>query len=205
MIAHRLTRRTAFRVAAAFAGLFSLTMSSVFAILYLVISTDLTATLKDQIDDLRETFVEVGATSGRNALSAMVTRHTNVNPFDENVILLTDLDGNYIAGNILAIPRFHSWRAIPWPDLPFVRTWTMPTSSTAALGNWTNVKDGYLFVAGGNGDINDVQAILLDGLGWAVGLTAFSAVLGGLVLGLSAQRRVDAGGAGRSHAAADDV
>lgn len=192
MIAHRLTRRTAFRVAAAFAGLFSLTMSSIFAILYLVISNDLTATLKDQIDDLRETFVEVGATSGRNALSAMVTRHTSANPFDENVILLTDLDGNYIAGNILAIPRFHSWRAIPWQDLPFVRNWTMPTSSTAALGSWTNVKDGHLFVAGGNGDINDVQAILLDGLGWAVGLTAFSAVLGGLVLGLSAQRRVDA-------------
>ena len=67
MTAHRLTRRTAFRVAAAFAGLFSLTMSSIFAILYLVISNDLTATLKDQIDDLRETFVEVGATSGRTA------------------------------------------------------------------------------------------------------------------------------------------
>jgi len=192
MIAHRLTRRTAFRVTAVFAGLFSLTMSSVFAIIYFVISNELTNTLKDQIDDLRETFVEASATSGRNALSAMVTRHVNAAQSDENIILLTDLSGHYIAGNILAIPRFHSWRTIPWSHLPFVHRQSEPVSSNAVLGSWTKVRNGYLFVAGGNGDIKDVQTILLDGLGWAVGLTAISAILGGLALGVSAQRRVDA-------------
>ncbi|MGE0055256.1 MAG: sensor histidine kinase [Hyphomicrobium sp.] len=192
MTTHRLTRRTAFRVAATFAGLFAVTMSSIFAILYLVISTDLTNTLKDQIDDLRETFVEVGATGGRSGLAATVARHANATQPDDNIVLLTDLDGNYLAGNILAIPRFHSWKTIAWSKLPFLRRSTQNTSSDAVLGSWTKLKNGYLFVAGGNGDIKDVQAILLDGLGWAVGLTAFSAVLGGLILGLSAQRRVDA-------------
>lgn len=186
----RLTRRTAFRVAALFVALFSVTMIAVFAILYFVISRDLRASLKDQVDDLRQTLVSVAGAGGRHALVALVKRHAT-SQSEESYLVLTDRDGNYIAGNILPVAHFHGWKTIPLGDLPFLSANRPPTSSKAVLGSWSVLKNGHLFVALGDSDVRDVQEILVDGLGWAVLLTGAGAILGGLAFGLSAQRRVN--------------
>lgn len=186
----RLTRRTAFRLATTFVLLFSLTMLAIFAVLYLVISRNLMTNLRNEIDDLKETLVSVGSTNGRNALAAMITRRTASQPGDA-IFLLTDTAGNYIAGNILPIPRFADWKTINTDNLPFVRVPADQDASSEVIGSWTDVPDGQLFVATQTGDVHNVESILIGGFGWVVVLTAISSISSGILLGLSAQRRVD--------------
>jgi len=86
--------------------------------------------------------------------------------------------------------RFYGWRTIAWNDLRLIGEWPAGRASTAVVGTWTPVKGGYLFVGDGNGDINDAQSLLLNGLLWGIGISLLSSILGGYFLGLKAQRRV---------------
>lgn len=191
MIPSKLTKRTAFRIAVLFAAFFVLAMTLIFGFLYLVISADLDQYLKDHVDEIQSTLADVGETGGRDALATMVSRHAAVAQTEEDIYLLTDRAGAYLAGNIKPIERFEGWKTLPWSALPLIGDWTKDRKSTAVIGHWTEVKDGHLFVADGNGDINDAQEILLDGLKWGVALAALASILGGLALGFGAQRRVD--------------
>lgn len=186
----KLTRRTAFRLATTFVLLFSVTMLAIFAALYLVINRNLMANLQDEIGDLKETLVSVGSTNGRAALASMIARRTAASP-DDAIFLLTDADGNYIAGNILAIPRFTNWKTVDTDALPFLRVTGDQLAGTQVLGSWAEVPDGHLFVATGTTDVQNVEDILIGGFGWVVALTALSSITGGIILGLSAQSRVD--------------
>ncbi len=188
----KLTRRTAVRIATLFAGLFTLAMIVIFTVLYFVISSDLGEYVRDHVDEVQETMAAVGESGGRDALVAMVAKHAAVAQADEDVYLLTDEFGAYLAGNIRPIPRFDGWRTISWAELPLTGEWRATRKSTAVTGKWSRVKGGYLFIADSNSDVDDAQQILLDGLGWGVALTAIAAVLGGLILGLGTQRRVSA-------------
>ena len=186
----KLTGRTAFRLAAIFAAIISLTNVAIFSILYFLISQQLSENLKAHVDEVRKTLVDVGESGGLNALAKMVSGHASVAESDEDIFLLTDKANNFIAGNIRPIERFKNWRTIQWQQLPLIGDWTTRRSSTAVLGKWTETKDGYLFVGDGNGDINDVQSVLLNGLIWGVAISIISAVAGGLILGFNAQKRI---------------
>jgi signal transduction histidine kinase len=70
--------------------------------------------------------------------------------------------------------------------------WKARRSSTAVIGAWSNVKGGYLFVGDGNGDIRDAQRLLLKGLSWGIAISLLSAIIGGSILGLNAQKRMRA-------------
>jgi signal transduction histidine kinase len=188
----KLTGRTAFRLAAIFAAIISLTNVLIFSILYFVISQQLSEHLKAHVNEVRKTLVDVGESSGREALAKMVSRHASVAESDEDIFLLTDKSNNYIAGNIQPIERFEGWRTIDWQQLPLIGEWTSRRSSTAVTGRWTDAKDGYLFVGDGNGDINDAQTLLLNGLVWGIAISILAAVTGGLILGFNAQKRIGA-------------
>ena len=190
----RFIRRTAVRIGVVFAGLFSMAIIAVFTILYFVISNDLGAYVKQHVQEVSDTLAAVGETGGREALIRMVGGHVDVAQSEEDVYLLTDDKGAFLAGNVRAISYFEGWRSIPWNDLALIGDWPAARTSTAVVGKWTTVKGGRLFVADGNGDVNDAQNIVLDGLGWGVTMAGISAVLGGLLVGFSAQRRVTAMG-----------
>jgi signal transduction histidine kinase len=125
-------------------------------------------------------------------LANMVGRHALVAESDEDIFLLTDKDHAYVSGNIKPMPRFDGWRTIPWRQLPLIGEWKARRSSTAVIGAWSNVKGGYLFVGDGNGDIRDAQRLLLKGLSWGIAISLLSAIIGGSILGLNAQKRMRA-------------
>lgn len=190
MTLNKLTRRTAFRLAALFAALFSLTIIIIFTVLYISITVDLNAHFRSHVNEVINALVYVDNSGDAGALSKMVERHAAVAQSDEDIYLLTDQAGHYIAGNIQPIPRFEGWQNIAWRDLPLIGDWSGQRSSTAVFGKWTAVKNGWLFLADGNGDIIEAQSVLLKGLGWGVALATALGLLGGLLPGISAERRV---------------
>lgn len=190
---HKLTQRTAFRLAGVVAAIITLTNVVIFAILFLVISQQLSLHLKAHVDEVRETLVDVQGdeSDGFRELAETVGRHALVAQSDEDIYLLTDESGKYIAGNVKSLERFDGWRTIPWQDLKLIGQWPSPRASDAVIGIWTPVKGGYLFVGDGNGDIKDAQILLLTGLLWGIGLSVICALCGGYLIGLKTQRRVE--------------
>jgi signal transduction histidine kinase len=193
-ISSRVTRRTAFRLASFVVLIIALTNIAIFAVLYLVISQQLTLHLRAHIDEVRRTLVDVqgGEADGFRELAAMVDRNALVARSDEDIYLLTDESGKYVAGNVSSLGRFSGWRTIAWKDLQLIGQWSSHRASDAVIGRWTPLKGGYLFVGDGNGDIKDAQRLLLTALLWGIGLSVICAVLGGYALGLKTQRRVGA-------------
>lgn len=187
-----LTRTTAFRIASLVAGLFAFTIVIIFSVLYIFMSNDLMQTSRDHVDEISGTLVALDDANGRDALISMVGRHTAVSQTEEDIYLITDRNGNFVAGNIRSIPKFEGWRTIPWIELPLIGDWGDKRNSTAVIGRWSDVRDGFLFVGDGNGSINDAQDILLDGLGWGLVMAGVSGALGGLLIGWRTQRRVSA-------------
>jgi signal transduction histidine kinase len=176
------------------AGIITLTNIVIFAVLYLIISQQLSAHLKAHINEVRRTLVDVQGeeSDGFQELAAMVAHHALVAQSDEDIYLLTDKAGKYISGNVSSMERFAGWRTIPWNELKLVGQWSSHRASDAVIGTWTPVKGGNLFVGDGNGDIKDAQRLLLTGLLWGIALSVVCAVAGGYSLGLKAQKRIAA-------------
>lgn len=187
-----LIRRTSFRIAALFAGLFSLTIVVIFTVLYVLISSDLVHDLKEHVDETRGALAAVSDGGGPAAMQQMISRQAAVAQSEEDIYLLTDAHGAYLAGNVSSMTYFNGWKTIPWSDLRLVGEWSAPVTSTAVVGRWTDLKDQRLFVADGDGDMRHAQEIVLDGLIWGLVMSAVSAFVGALLLGFSAQRRVGA-------------
>lgn len=192
IVSSRLTRRTAFRLAGFVVLIVTLTNVTIFAVLYLVISQQLTSHLRAHIDEVRRTLADVeGAENeGLRELAVMVDRNAMAGRSDEDVYLLTDAAGKYVAGNITSLERFGGWRTIPWNDLKVTGDWSSHRTSDAVIGTWTTLKGGFLFVGDGNGDIKDAQRLLLTALLWGIGLSVVCGVIGGYVLGVKTQRRI---------------
>jgi signal transduction histidine kinase len=177
-------------MAALVAAIISLTNLVIFSVLFFVINEQLNGNLKAHVDEVRRTLADVEVSGGLKGLEAMVDRHALVAQSNEDIYLLTDSADRYLAGNIRSIPRFSGWKTIPWSELPLIGAWTSPRASTAVVGTWTPIKNGFLFVGDGNGDINDAQRVLLKGLLWGIGLSILSAIIGGYILGMNAQKRI---------------
>ncbi len=188
----KVTRRTAFRLAAFVAIIITCTNLVIFSVLYFVINQQLNANLQAHVDEVRKTLADVEGeeADGFQELATMVSRHAQVAQSNEDIYLLTDKSNKFVAGNVSSMDRFYGWRTIAWDDLRLIGEWPAGRASTAVVGTWTPVRGGYLFVGDGNGDINDAQSLLLNGLLWGIGISLLSSILGGYILGLKAQRRV---------------
>ena len=142
--------------------------------------------------EVRDTLVAVGDSGGFDALAKAVKRSGPTTSEVEDIYLLTDANGKYISGNLREIERFDDWEELPWAKLPLIGKASKSRSTTAAVAIWTPVNGGYLLVGDGNGDVEEAQEMLIDGVAWGMLITIVSALLGGTLLGLRAQQRIDA-------------
>lgn len=187
-----LTRRTPFRIAALFASLFGVAVALISTMLYFVITQKLTQRLTLHTDELRVSIVELDKSGTFEDLKRVISGYAADTEPEESIFLLTDQNNQYVAGNIAGLTLFNGWREIAATDLRLKSNWNASSRSTAVIGRWTQVKDGHVFVASGNSDINDVQSILIEGLGIGAILAMALALLGGIVLGARAQQHVSA-------------
>lgn len=186
-----LSRRTAFRIAVIFAALFLFTVAAIFAVLYQRISDEIATKLKSDILESRDTLVEVNNQNGLQALADVIKNKRPPTPDDEAVYILTDKSGTFLAGNVEAIPRFEGWREIEWETLRFKNPADAYEGTDLVVAMWTPLRDGFLLVGEGNNEVEETQALLMKGLWWGVVMSLTSALAGGIVLGQSAQRRID--------------
>ena len=189
---NELTRRTAFRIGSIFSGLFLVTMVVIFAVLYGLMTREMEHKLKSHIMEVRDTLVALGDSGGFDALAKTIKRSGPTTPEVEDIYLLTDVYGKYVSGNLREIERFEDWDELPWAKLPLIGKATKSRSTTAAVALWTPVEGGYLLVGNGNGDVEEAQEMLIEGVAWGMLITIVSALLGGTLLGLRAQQRIHA-------------
>ena len=76
--------------------------------------------------------------------------------------------------------------------MPLIGKAKKSPETTAVVAIWSPVKGGYLMVGDGNGDIQQAQAVLVQGVVWGMLMTIVSALLGGAFLGWRAQNRINA-------------
>lgn len=191
MTLRELSRRTAFRIAVIFAGLFQLTVAAIFAVLYHRISGEIETKLKSQILEVRDTLVEVSNQDGLQALEAVIKNKRPPSPEDEAVYILTDKAGKFLAGNVEAISRFDGWREMEWETLRFINPADEYEGTDVLTAMWTPLKNGFLLVGDGNNEVEETQILLMKGLLWGLVMSLSSALIGGILLGTSAQRRID--------------
>ena len=114
-----LSRRTAFRTAVTFATLFLILATAIFAFLYYRISNGIEHRLKADLNEARTTLVTLSKDAGVESLKTIIEGKKPPTPDGEEIYLLTDLDGKFLAGNIQALPRFNGWRQLSWDDVTF--------------------------------------------------------------------------------------
>ena len=186
-----LTRRTAFRIAVIYAALFLATVAAIFTLLYHLISSEIEAKLKSHIVEIRKTLVDVSEKDGIVSLQTVINDKGPPGPDDEEIFLLVDTAGRFLAGNIADVPQFSGWKKLEWEALRSRPPSDSYEGTDTILAAWTPVKGGVLLVGDGNSDVEETQDLLMDGLWLGLALTLSSALAGGAWLGLSAQRRID--------------
>lgn len=191
-IRSRAARRTAWRLAAIVALIITLTNIVIFTLLYLTISGYLASNVQAHVEEVSKTLAEVEGqeADGFRELAEMVEHRAIIAQSDEDILLLTDDQGKYVAGNVSELPPSDGWQKIQWRDLKLVGQWSAQRSSDAIIGRWMTLREGRLFVGDGNGDVRDIQNLILYGLLCGIGLSVICAMAGGYLIGRRAQRRI---------------
>ena len=189
MTLRNLRQSTAFRLALLYSGLFAVSIAIILFVLYFAVNHEMIARQRARVEELRNALVDVAKNEEPEDVKRMVQAYAaDVEPSD-NIFLLTDSAGNYIAGNIKSLDQFSGWRSIKLQDLQLLASWSKTSSSTAVEGRWTEVKGGRLFIAEGNGDRNDVENIVVKILSLAALLASGLALAGGMLIGRGTRQR----------------
>jgi signal transduction histidine kinase len=107
--------------------------------------------------------------------------------------LLLDPQGAVVAGNLPALTLHPGWAAIHAPRDADGTAARATHKSHLVLGRGLPLADGaFLFVGQDAHQLEEMRELLVDALGWGVGVTVVLAAVGGAVMGGRALRRVDA-------------
>lgn len=187
-----LLKSTAARFAAIFILIFAVTSTVVGVVTYLWVTDEFRDRQLSYIDDMRGTLLTIYRRDGLAGLTAVVQSKVSVAEEAGLIYLLTDQNGLFLAGNIRPIPRFEGTRKFDWSSLALTGPWPSDETPTSISASWTSLPNGYLLLGDDDGDIVEARKVLLAGLAVAVGSMLVIAGATGTVLGIRAQRRIEA-------------
>jgi signal transduction histidine kinase len=190
-----LTRSAPFRIAAYYAGLFALSVALLFGFVYWNSTVELTQQLRTATQDESQSLKALYREHGRDALRAEVSERAQRGAVSGPFYALQDGEGRVLAGNIGPLEPFDGWKQIRRRLSD-----DQDDDGTFALLLGTQLEEGLLVVGRSLAPIDELQEVLLSGLGWTLGLTVVLALLGGIVMSRSALRRVE-----RIVAASNDI
>jgi signal transduction histidine kinase len=181
-----LTRSAPFRIAAYYAGWFALSVALLFGFVYWNSTVELTqqlqATTQHEAQSLSALYRERGWEVLRSEVNERAQRGAVNGPF----YALQDRDGQVLAGNIGPLRSFDGWKQIRRHLSP-----NQDDDNALELLLGTRLEEGLLIVGRSLAPIDEMQEVLLSGLGWTLGLTIVLALLGGIAMSRSALRRVE--------------
>jgi signal transduction histidine kinase len=181
-----LARSAPFRIAAYYAALFALSVALLFGFVYWNSTVELTQELRaataDESQGLNAIYRERGWEALRTEVNERAQRGAVSGPF----YALQNREGRRVAGNIGPLASFDGWKQIR-------RQLSRNEDDDAALALLfaTPLDEGLLVVGRSLAPIDELQEVLLSGLGWTLGLTVVLALLGGIAMSRSALRRVE--------------
>lgn len=179
-----LFKNTALRLAVTFAALF--------AIIYLLAGVTTLGVIKSQLDArsdrlIKETSSVIAATYGSadiTDLTDSVNSYAIASPGRERIFLLTAADGRTLAGNIDAFGFKPGWTTVEGSRLGARADRTYRVFSR-------KVGPALLSVGMSDAETRTLQDIALTSFGWISVLALALAVVGGILVGRRAQRRLD--------------
>ncbi|MGX8011127.1 sensor histidine kinase [Mesorhizobium sp. ORM8.1] len=180
-----LLRSTPFRLALTFAFLFLLAFILSGAIVYQLMSAELTKRLDQSIKETYSLIAATYAESDEEDLVATVRDHAQFSQDTDQIFSLTDHSGKHLAGDFTAagLPDGFSMFAATLPGVPH-GTEYRAYSGTVGGNNLT--------VAFSLSETEALETIALMSFGWATLFITGLALAGGAVLASRVQRRLDA-------------
>jgi signal transduction histidine kinase len=182
--------RTAVRLALGFAVLIAATVIAVFAIIYWQLSSELEQRVRLRVLENLDALSVIDSHEGFSELAEVVSAEANSPRAIENIFLLIDKDGQFIAGNVEGIPVFQGWRALKATD--YKRLIGPNEVRDRYFAFWRPLSKGMLLVGGNDRDMRHVSATLLGGLIWGLAATALLSIAIGGMLAYRAQKQIDA-------------
>lgn len=181
-----LSRSAPFRIAAYYAGLFALSVALLFGFVYWNSTVELTQQLRTATQDESQSLNALYRERGWDALRAEVDERAQRGAVSGPFYALQNLEGRRLAGNIGPLESFDGWKQI-YRHL----SRNKDDDAAFALLLGTPLDKGLLVVGRSLAPIDELQEVLLSGLGWTLGLTVVLALLGGIAMSRSALRRVE--------------
>ena len=181
-----LTRSAPFRIAAYYAGLFALSVMLLFGFVYWNSTEELTQQLQIATRHESQSLHAIDRERGWEALRAEVNERARRGAANGPFYALLNRDGRMLAGNVGPLKPFDGWRQIHRSLSP-----NQDDDSALALLLGTRMEEGLLVVGRSLAPIDELQEVLLSGLGWTLGLTVVLALLGGIAMSRGALRRVE--------------
>jgi signal transduction histidine kinase len=180
----RLVRTSSFRLTLLYAGLFVVSVTILFGVVFLSASHTMTRQI-DQIvaDELAEVQASVSQ-PGLAALQGVVTAYAERSP--RLYYLLQDDHGAVLAGNLPLQP--------PSIGLVYVPLHDSTAHLRAIRGRGVAVPGGYLFVGTSDHEIREMREAMIRGFLLSLLAIVVLALLGGIIMSLGALRRVEAMG-----------
>jgi signal transduction histidine kinase len=186
----KLRRSYVVRVGAWFVGIFAIALITAFATFYVKIRADLESAQKRFVLEKQAALLKSVPKADVVSIGDLIAKKINVSSDNDTIYLLTGPNGQFVAGNVSAIPYFSGWRFVPWTN---VKRGTRPTELEeveSVLGLWTDVAGGRLFVGNSDGDVLEARDMLLEGLAISMGVALSVAGIGGILLALQARKHI---------------
>ncbi len=180
-----LLRSTPFRLALTFALLFVVGFLLAGAAIYELMRADLSERLDEAVSQTYSVVAQTYSDRDIDDLIASVDSHARLAPDEERLFSLTAADGRHIAGNFDARGLSEGFSDLR--DGAFgIASETRYRAFSGRVG------DNLLTVAFSYGETDEVETLMLAGFGWAMVVVAGLAIIGGALLAIRVQHRLDA-------------
>jgi len=190
----RLVRNTPFRLSIYYALTFWLSIIILLGAVYFAADHEFRDQLQKRITHERALLFDIYHSNGVSALVDDIKERTTRNGSNVFFYELWDKSGQPIAGNLPQISFVEGWSRI---DLPQIQTSPQDDESghqdketVPGLMQGTRFSDLSLTIGVRRQRIQDLQEILLQSLGWALGLSIVLAFLGGALMSWISMRRI---------------
>ncbi|MDA7949214.1 MAG: HAMP domain-containing histidine kinase [Hyphomicrobiaceae bacterium] len=181
----------AFRLIAAYFGIFAVVTTIVTAFLYSHVSSDLRRNIRDRVKAAHFQLAEIAETEGVDALITVVAHRST--GFDDplTIALYVDDGGNVLAGDIQPIPMFDGWKVLSGAQIKFINPKRKEVDKDERYyALWRPVPGGQLLIGEIWEDVEDAEQVMALALVFSLGATLLITLAGGIWLGRRAQARI---------------
>lgn len=182
-------RSTPFKIAAAYAGLFSVSVVVLFGAAYWLVADEMKAALRTSIEEDTHALLGTYRSGGLDALRRAIDERMTDADAAGSIYSVMDGSGAVLIGYSGIAEPFVDWREFLVDPKSYRHT--EDDDLEAVLGRGTRVGGATLVVARSLHGLKEVQEVLLESLTWTLGLTVVLALLGGVALGHGAVRRLE--------------